>query len=153
MKEIQSVLRSISEGKIENNYFLMGNQPYFINLICKKLEEKLISKNNREFDLRLLYGKETSVSEILETVKSYPMFGEKQLVIVREAQYLNKEIKLLLPYLENPLSQTVLVICYVNKTLDSKNRIYKYVSNNSKVIECKQLYESQVYNWISSEAK
>lgn len=153
MKEIQSVLRSISEGKIENNYFLMGNQPYFINLICKKLEEKLISKNNREFDLRLLYGKETSVSEILETVKSYPMFGEKQLVIVREAQYLNKEIKLLLPYLENPLSQTVLVICYVNKTLDSKNKIYKYVSNNSKVIECKQLYESQVYNWISSEAK
>ncbi len=131
----------------------MGNQPYFINLICKKLEEKLISKNNREFDLRLLYGKETSVSEILETVKSYPMFGEKQLVIVREAQYLNKEIKLLLPYLENPLSQTVLVICYVNKTLDSKNKIYKYVRNNSKVIECKQLYESQVYNWISSEAK
>ena len=90
MKEIQSVLKSISEGKIENNYFLMGNQPYFINLICKKLEEKLITKNNREFDLRLLYGKETSVSEILETVKSYPMFGEKQLVIVREAQYLNK---------------------------------------------------------------
>ena len=153
MKEIQSVLKSISEGKIENNYFLMGNQPYFINLICKKLEEKLITKNNREFDLRLLYGKETSVSEILETVKSYPMFGEKQLVIVREAQYLNKEIKLLLPYLENSLNQTVLVICYVNKTLDSKSKIYKSVSNNSKLIECKQLYESQVYSWISSEAK
>ena len=73
----------------------MGNQPYLINLICKKLEEKLIDKNNREFDLRLLYGKETSVKEIFETVKSYPMFGEKQLVIVREAQYLNKDIGLL----------------------------------------------------------
>ena len=131
----------------------MGNQPYFINLICKKLEEKLINKNNREFDLRLLYGKETSVSEILETVKSYPMFGEKQLVIVREAQYLNKEIQLLLPYLENSLNQTVLVICYVNKKLDSKSKIYKSVSNNSKLIECEQLYESQVYRWISSEAK
>ena len=128
MKEIQSVLRSISEGKIENNYFLMGNQPYFINLICKKLEEKLIGKNNREFDLRLLYGKETSISEILETVKSYPMFGEKQLVIVKEAQYLNKDIKLLLPYLENSLNQTVLVICYVNKTLDSKSKIYKSIN-------------------------
>ena len=87
MKEIQSVLRSISNGDIENNYFLIGNQPYLINLICKKLEEKLIDKNNREFDLRLLYGKETSINEILETVKSYPMFGEKQLVIVREAQH------------------------------------------------------------------
>ena len=131
----------------------MGNQPYFINLICKKLEEKLISKSNREFDLRLLYGKETSVLEILETVKSYPMFGEKQLVIVREAQYLNKEIKLLLPYLENSLNQTVLVICYVNKKLDSKSKIYKSVSNNSKLLECKRLYESDVYRWVNLEAK
>ncbi len=131
----------------------MGNQPYFINLICKKLEEKLIDKNNREFDLRLLYGKETSVTEILETVKSYPMFGEKQLVIVREAQYLNKDIGLLIPYLENFLSQTVLVICYVNKTLDSKSKAYKSINKNSKLVMFKPLYESDVYKWISLEAK
>ena len=131
----------------------MGNQPYFINLICKKLEEKLIDKNNREFDLRLLYGKETSVTEILETVKSYPMFGEKQLVIVREAQYLNKDIGLLIPYLENFLSQTVLVICYVNKTLDSKSKTYKSINKNSKLVMFKTLYESDVYKWISLEAK
>jgi len=153
LKEIQSVLRSISEGKIENNYFLMGNQPYLINLICKKLEEKLINKNNREFDFRLLYGKETSVTEILETVKSYPMSGEKQLVIVREAQYLNKDIGLLMPYLENSLSQTVLVICYVNKTLDLKSKTYESIHKNSKLIKFKPLYESDVYKWISLEAK
>ena len=111
MREIQSILRSISEGNIENNYFLIGSQLYFINLICKKLEEKLIDKNNREFDLRLLYGKETSITEILETVKSYPMFGNKQLVIVKDAQYLNKDIELLTPYLENYQSQTILVLC------------------------------------------
>ena len=57
--------------------------------------------------MRLLYGKETSVPEILETVKSYPMFGEKQLVIVREAQYLNKEIELLLPYFEDSLNHLI----------------------------------------------
>ncbi len=131
----------------------MGNQPYFINLICKKLEEKLINKNNREFDLRLLYGKETSIKEILETVKSYPMFGEKQLVIVREAQYLGKDIGLIAPYFENYLSQTILVICYVNKTLDSRTKNYKSISKNSKFIEFKPLYDSDVYKWIGSEAK
>ena len=154
MKEIQSILRSISKGNIENNYFLIGNQPYFINLICKKLEEKLIDKNNREFDLRLLYGKETSISEILETVKSYPMFGEKQLVIVKEAQYLNNDIELLIPYFENYLSQTVLVICYVNKTIDSRTKTYKSIYKYSKLIEFKPLYENDVYKWIkTSEAK
>ena len=131
----------------------MGNQPYFINLICKKLEEKLIDKNNREFDLRLLYGKETSVTEIFETVKSYPMFGEKQLVIVREAQYLNKDIGLLTHYLENYLSQTVLVICYVNKMLDSNSKTYKSIQKNSRLIKFKPLYENDVYKWINLEAK
>ena len=152
MKEIQSVLRSISEGNIENNYFLTGNQPYFINLVCKKLEEKLIDRNSREFDLRLLYGKESSVKEILETVKSYPMFGEKQLVIVREAQYL-KEIELLIPYFKNYLSQTVLVVCFVHKTLDSRTKTYKSINKYSKLIEFEPLYENHVYKWIASEAK
>ena len=153
MKEIQSVLRSISNGDIENNYFLIGNQPYLINLICKKLEEKLIEKNNREFDLRLLYGKETSINEILETVKSYPMFGEKQLVIVREAQHLKNDIELLIPYFKNYLKQTVLVLCFVNKTIDSRTKTYKSIYKYSKLIEFKPLYENDVYKWIASEAK
>ena len=153
MKEIQSILRSISEGNIENNYFLVGSQLYFINLICKKLEEKLIDRNNREFDLRLLYGKETSITEILETVKSYPMFGQKQLVIVKDAQYLNKDIELLTPYLENYLSQTILVICYVNKRLDTRSKLFKSFKKYSKLIELETLYESDVYKWIGLEAK
>tara|TARA_B100000242_G_C42991914_1_gene460544 strand:+ start:106 stop:1107 length:1002 start_codon:yes stop_codon:yes gene_type:complete len=153
LKEIQSVLRSISNGDIENNYFLIGNQPYLINLICKKLEEKLIDKNNREFDLRLLYGKETSINEILETVKSYPMFGEKQLVIVREAQHLKNDIELLIPYFKNYLRQTVLVLCFVNKTIDSRTKTYKSIYKYSKLIKFKPLYENDVYKWIASEAK
>ena len=153
MKEIQSVLRSISNGNIENNYFLIGNQPYFINLICKKLEEKLIDKNNREYDLRLLYGRETSITEILATVKSYPMFGEKQLVIVREAQHLKKDIKLLVPYFKNYLSQTILVVCFLNKTIDSRSKTYKSINKYSKLIEFKPLYDNDVYKWIASESK
>ena len=137
--------------QIENNYFLTGNQPYFINLVCKKLEEKLIDRNSREFDLRLLYGKESSVKEILETVKSYPMFGEKQLVIVREAQYL-KDIELLIPYFKNYLSQTVLVVCFVNKTIDARTKTYKSINKYSKLIEFKPLYENHVYKWIGLEA-
>tara|TARA_B100001287_G_C22668844_1_gene524195 strand:+ start:149 stop:1144 length:996 start_codon:yes stop_codon:yes gene_type:complete len=152
LKEIQTILRDISEGKIANNYFLMGYQPYFINLVCKKLEEKL-KKVNEEFDLRVLYGKETSIKEILETVKSYSMFGNKKLVIIKEAQYLSKQISSLIPYLENSLNQTVLVICFVNKVIDKKVKLYKFLFNNTKLIEFRQLYEADVLKWINSEVK
>ncbi len=130
----------------------MGYQPYFINLVCKKLEEKL-KKVNEEFDLRVLYGKETSIKEILETVKSYSMFGNKKLVIIKEAQYLSKQISSLIPYLENSLNQTVLVICFVNKVIDKKVKLYKFLFNNTKLIEFRQLYEADVLKWINSEVK
>ncbi len=153
MKEIQSTLRDISDGKIANNYFLMGNQPYFINLICKMLQKKLNEVNNEEIDFRVLYGKETSIKEILETVKSYSMFGSKKLVIIKEAQHLDKEISSLMPYLKNSLNQTVLVICFVNKLINKKEKLYKFLSDNTKLIEVKQLYESDVIKWINLEVK
>ena len=99
--------------------------------------------------MRLLYGKETSISEILETVKSYPMFGKKQLVIVKDAQYLHKDMELLIPYLENYLSQTILVICYGNKRTDTRSKLFKSIKKKSKLIEFETLYESDVYKWIA----
>ena len=100
-----------------------------------------------------MYGKETSIKEILETVKSYSMFGSKKLVIIKEAQHLDKEISSLMPYLKNSLNQTVLVICFVNKLINKKEKLYKFLSDNTKLIEVKQLYESDVIKWINLEVK
>ena len=81
------------------------------------------------------------------------MFGNKQLVIVKDAQYLNKDIELLTPYLENYLSQTILVICYVNKRLDKRSKLFKSIKKNSNLIEFETIYESDVFKWIGLEAK
>ena len=98
----------------------MGSEPFFIDQVTKALSTHVVDESARDFDSTIFYGKDALPAEIIETVKRFPMMGSHQLVVVREAQYLDSNIDELLPYLENPLQQTVLVLCYKPKKLDKK---------------------------------
>ena len=64
----------------------MGEEPYFIDLIEKELHQTVLSEEERSFNQTILYGKDTTIEQIVDAVKRFPMMAEFQLVIVREAQ-------------------------------------------------------------------
>ncbi len=68
----------------------------------------------------VLYGRDTSIEDIISSAKRYPMMAERQVIIVKEAQDLSRSIENLLSYAENPQPTTVLVICYKYKKLKSQ---------------------------------
>jgi DNA polymerase-3 subunit delta len=75
--------------------------------------------------------------------------SEHQVIIVREAQHLNRTIENLHAYVENPQPSTILVICYKYKTLDRRKKLMKSLLNSGAVVfESKKLYENQVADWI-----
>src|SRR5690606_3407121 len=88
-----------------------------------------------------------------EAAKRYPMMAERQLVLVREAQALSRNIEELLSYAENPQPETVLVICYKYKTLDKRKKLYKTLNKTGVVFESKRIYEEKVPHWIESSLK
>ena len=97
----------------------------------------------------ILYGKDTSMDEVISNAKRYPMMAEKQVVIVREAQHLSRTIEKLVPYAEQPQESTLLVFCYKYKKLDKRKKLYKtLLTNNGFLFESKKLYENQVSDWI-----
>ena len=135
-------------------YFLHGEEPYFIDKIASYLGENILTEEERGFNQMVLYGKETSVDEIVSNAKRYPMMAEKQVIIVREAQHLARTIEQLLPYAEQPQESTVLVLCYKYKKLDRRKKLYKTLSQQGHVLfESKKLYENQVSEWIRSLLK
>ena len=83
---------------------------------------RVVEEHARDFDMTVLYGKDTNVDQILEAVKRYPMLGNQQLIIVREAQYLERSIDQLASYCAKPQAQTVLVLCYKYKKVDQRKK-------------------------------
>lgn len=126
----------------------MGEEPYYIDKICQYISDNVLSEDEKGFNQMVLYGRDTSVDEVISNAKRFPMMAEHQVVIVKEAQDLSRTIENLTAYVEHPQPTTVLVICYKYKKLDKRKKLYKAVQKNGELFESKKLYDNQVAEWI-----
>ncbi|MGB5271577.1 MAG: DNA polymerase III subunit delta [Eudoraea sp.] len=149
MEEVKQIVNDIRNGNISPIYFLMGDEPYYIDKIAQFISDNILTEEEKGFNQMVLYGKETSLEQVLANAKRYPMMSEKQVVIVKEAQHLSRNIEELSSYAVNPQTSTVLVFCYKYKKLDKRKKLHKTLLGNGSVIfDSKKLYENQVSDWI-----
>lgn len=148
LDKVKSIINDIKTGNTKPIYFLMGDEPYYIDGISKYIEETILTEEERGFNQMVLYGRDVSVEDIVSNSKRYPMMAEKQVVIVKEAQDLSRTIENLLSYAENAQPTTVLVLCYKYKTLDKRKKLAKQLAKTGVLFESKKLYDNQVPDWI-----
>jgi len=148
MNEINQIVSDIKSGNIKPIYFLMGEEPYYIDKISDYIEDTVLDESEKGFNQVVMYGRDVSIEEIVASAKRFPMMAERQVLIVKEAQDLSRTIEKLTSYVENPQPSTVLVLNYKYKKLDRRKKLYKAVAKNGLIYESKRLYENQVADWI-----
>jgi len=149
----EQLLAQIRKGDIYTIYLLHGPETFFIDEITSLLMEVVVAEGAKDFDQTLLYGKETNALQIIEACKRYPMMGQRQLVVVREAQYLDKQWETLAQYFENPQPQTVLVLCHKHKKIDARKKVFKALKDTQCIFEAAPLKEYKIMGWIQERAK
>ena len=148
MDEVIKIVNDIKAGDIKPIYFLMGEEPYYIDKLSDFIEENVLSDEEKGFNQSIFYGRDVTIDDIISTAKRYPMMAERQVVIVKEAQDLSRTIDKIESYIESPMESTVLVFCYKYKTLDKRKKVSKLLSQKGIVYDSKKLYENQVGDWI-----
>ena len=148
MDEVLKIVNDINNGNIKPIYFLMGEEPYYIDKLSDYIEQNVLAEEEKGFNQTVLYGRDVTIEDIVATAKRYPMMAERQVVIVKEAQDLTRTIDKLESYVENPMLSTVLVFCYKYKTLDKRKKMTKLIDKVGVVYESKKLYDNQVGDWI-----
>ena len=128
----------------------MGEEEFYIDNITNLFIEDVLTEEEKEFNLNILYGKETSVDQIISICKKYPLMSKHQIVLVKEAQDLSRSFDGLIDYFKKPLESTILIINYKHKSIDKRKSSFKELKKNAKVFESKKLYDNQVQNWISN---
>ena len=149
MNTISEIKNDVKLKNFSPVYLLMGEEEFFIDQITEFFVNNILTKNEKEFNLNILYGKDTNIDTIVSICKKYPLMSDYQLVIIKEAQDLGNTIENLSNYLKNPLSSTILVVNYKHKFIDKRKSIFKLIQKSGKVFESKFLYENQVQKWIS----
>lgn len=158
MPDFNDIVKDLKEKKYAPVYFLQGDEPFFIDNIISFLEVEALDESQKAFNQYVLYGKETDLATVITTARKFPMLGDRQVVIVKEAQELqgfNREDNqnLLNNYLENPVPSTILAFAYKYKTLDKRTRVAKSLEKHSVFLTAKKLYENQVPSWIQGYAQ
>ena len=151
MSTFSEIKNDIKLKKLSPVYLLMGEEEYFIDKITNLFIQNILSDVEKEFNLNVLYGKDTSVDQIVSICKKYPLMSPYQIVLIKEAQDLSRSIDRLLDYIKNPLSSTILILNFKHKSFDKRKALYKEILNKGKIFESKRLYDNQVQNWISEK--
>src|SRR5690606_7257719 len=82
----EEVLKDLLSGKYAPIYFLQGEEPFFIDQISDYIEKHALAEHEKSFNLTVMYGKDSTVSAILNNAKRFPMMADRQVLIVKEAQ-------------------------------------------------------------------
>ncbi|MBR1681861.1 MAG: DNA polymerase III subunit delta [Bacteroidaceae bacterium] len=139
----EDIVRQVRAGDFQPIYCLMGEEPYYIDRISDYIVEQALTEDERDFNLTILYGPQTTGEEVINAARRYPMMAERQVVVVREAQSLpHKEV--LAFYAQKPMPSTVLVLCHKNGVLDGRTNMAKELRKAGVVFESNKLYDREL---------
>ncbi|MBW6482906.1 MAG: DNA polymerase III subunit delta [Vicingaceae bacterium] len=148
-----SILKDLKNKVYHPIYFLSGEEPYYIDLISDYIEKNVLDETEKEFNQQIIYGKDTDITTIVGCAKRYPMMANHNVVIIKEAQHLDKQLEQLDKYLDQPTKSTILVFCYKYKKLDGRKAFTKKIVKTSVYFESPTIYENQVPKWIEEYLK
>jgi DNA polymerase III subunit delta len=143
------IVKDIQANKFAKIYALDGEEPYYIDKISDLLEEKVLQPHEKDFNLTIFYGKDTTALEVQNACNRYPMFADKQLIILKEAQSM-KGIEALEPYINNPMPSTILVVCYKYKKFDGRSKMIKSIDKHGLCFTSEVVRDYQMSKWLSS---
>ena len=150
--EIDSLCREIVKdarsGKFSPVYLLMGDEPYYVDMVCDAILEHCLDESEKDFNQTVCYGADVNADTVITAARRYPMFADRQLVVVKEAQMM-KSLEELAVYCAKPLESTVLVIAMHGARADKRKSLYKNVSKVGVVVDSMQLKDYEMPKWIS----
>lgn len=150
--DYQTLVSEIRKKQFRPIYFLMGEEPFFIDKLTDLIEAQALQEEERSFNQSILYGADTNIAEIISEAKRFPMMAERVVVIVKEAQQL-RNLDALEAYAEQPQPSTVLVFAYKHKKLDKRKKVAKVLAKKHVLFESKRVYDNQVPSYVEKLLK
>ena len=146
------IMHDLKAQKYAPVYYLMGEEPYYIDKIADYIAEHALKPEEKDFNLTVMFGSDVGASQIADAARRYPMMAERQVVIVKEAQNL-RNTDLIAAYLAKPMASTVLVMCHKNGTIDRRKKLAAAVEKAGVLFESKKLKERDLPPFIEKYLK
>ena len=148
----EKILSNWTKKSYQPVYWLEGEEEYYIDLLMNFAEHELLTPEECPFNLTVFYGRDAEWPNVINACKRYPMFAERQVVLLKEAQHM-KEIDKLESYISAPLHSTIFIVGFKGKPLDKRTKLHKVLQSKAEVFTSVKIKEGKVQEWISELVK
>ena len=148
-RQVRALLEDVRSGIFKSVYLLMGEEPYYPDLLCNAIIDHCLQDWEKDFNETICYGSDVDADTVITAARRFPMMADRQLVVVKEAQQM-KSLEDLAVYCQNPLDSTVLVILLHGASADKRRALYKSVLKTGIVVESLALRDYEMPQWIQA---
>jgi DNA polymerase-3 subunit delta len=148
-RQVQNILEDVRRGIFKCVYLLMGDEPYYPELVCNAIIANCLQDWEKDFNETICYGADVTAETVITAARRFPMMAERQLVVVKEAQQM-KSLEELAVYCQQPLESTVLVILMHGASADKRRALYKTVLKTGVIVDSPALRDYEMPQWIAS---
>jgi len=142
--------KDLDSNKFKPIYVLHGEASWHIDELTKKFEHDIIDEGLRDFNLTILYGRDSSLETVVSAARRAPMMSPYQVVIVKEMQLYQGSLEPLIPYINQPSPSTILVLQFKGKKINGTLKTSKLLKKVETAVICepKAPRESAIPSWI-----
>jgi len=149
---VEKILNDWKKKTFRPIYWLEGEEEYYIDQVMSYAEHHILNEAEAGFNLTVFYGKDAAWADIVNACMRYPMFAERQVVLLKEAQQM-RDIDKLEGYIANPLLSTIFVVSYKEKKVDGRSKLAKLLKEKGELLSTKKMYDNQLPDWVSGLAE
>lgn len=132
---MQRLKDDIKSGNFHNIYLLYGEEDYLKRMYRDNLK-KAVLKDSDEMNYSYYEGNSIDIKEVRNISDTLPFFSDYRIVVI-ENSGLFKSSNDFADYL--PIMPDSTIILFVEKEIDKRNKLYKYVNKNGITVEMNQM--------------
>lgn len=143
---VEKIISEWKKNSFKPVYWLEGEEEYYIDKAVEYAEHHILPESEASFNLTVFYGRDANWADVINACRRYPMFAERQVVILKEAQHM-RDVEKLEAYVDNPLHSTVFVVSYKDKKVDGRTSFAKTLKAKAVLVTTKKMYDSKLPEW------
>ncbi len=143
---VEKIISEWKKNSFKPVYWLEGEEEYYIDKAVDYAEHHILPESEASFNLTVFYGRDANWADVINACRRYPMFAERQVVILKEAQQM-RDVEKLEAYVGNPLHSTVFVVSYKDKKVDGRTSFAKTLKAKAVLVTTRKMYDSKLPEW------
>lgn len=142
---MEQLLQDLKQENYKNVYLLCGEEAYLRNQYKKRLRDALVPEGDT-MNYSYYEGKDVNSRAVIDMAETLPFFADRRVLMIENSGFFKNKCDELADYMAVIPESTFFI--FVETEIDKRNRLYKEVKKNGRIVEFGIQKEDTLVKWI-----